>query len=301
MVHVLVADIFTVDAAGWVLPCKGRADLDNGEKLRETDGSHAYFGHCAGDLHAGLLEKMKPRPPLFPSLDSGANLADLQVRLTLAMGLVPLGIVFLLVAAGAPDWPSPGLWAGAGTALGGMALMGGLWRRSGNRTLRGFSTAQFLIRYLFIVLCPVLLWIVFGDVILDLGGIFPPILLGLLLLVYPVDRILRERVGADPMLAPRIEMAHIACQQIQMVLGIFAITGLISGAILDKSRDYPTDPAPLLLLLWMLALLSLLAGAVMGFAHWIRLFTKPLPPQPLDDEPPPAAPKQSLRFGSEKF
>ena len=244
---------------------------------------------------------MKAHPPLFPSLDAEARLAEVQVRQTLAMGLLPLGLVLLLVAAGAPDWPSPGLWAGAGTTLGGMALMGGLWRRSRGRPLRGFSTTQFLIRYLFIVLCPGLLWIVFGDVILDMGGIFPPILLGLLFLVYPVDRILRERVGADPMLAPRIEMAHIACQQIQMVLGVFAVMGLISGAILDANRDYPVDSTPLLILLWMLALLALLAGAVMGFAHWVRLFTKPQPPQPLDDEPPPSAPKNSLRFGSDKF
>lgn len=262
---------------------------------------HAYDDHGVGSFHARLLEKMKASPPLFPSLDSEANLAAVQVRQTLAMGLVPLGMVMLLMAAGTPEWPAPGLWAGAGTTLGGMALMGGLWRRSRKRHLRGFSTLQFLIRYLFIVLCPVLLWIVFGNVLLAMGGLFPPVLLGLLLLVYPIDRILRERVGADPMLTPRIEMAHIAGQQIQMVLGVFALMGLITGAILDANRDYPVDSTPLLILLWMLALLALLGGAVMGYAHWIRLFTKAQPLQPLDDAPPPTAPKNSLRFGSEKF
>jgi len=244
---------------------------------------------------------MKARPPLFPALGAGAELAEVQVRQTLAMGLVPLGIVLLLAAAGAPEWPSAGLWAGAGAALGGMGLLWILWRRSGHRHLRGFSTTHYLVRYLFVVLCPALLWIVFRDVIFELAGVFPSVLLGLLLLVHPAGRILRERVGPDPMQEPRFEMAHIACQQAEMVLGVFALMGLLTGAVRDANRDYPTDPAPLLLVLWLLALLVLLAGAVMGFAHWVRLFGKPSPPQPLDDEPPPAPPGEGGRFGSEKF
>jgi hypothetical protein len=243
---------------------------------------------------------MRPRP-LFPSLCAEAALADVQVRQTLALGLVPLGIVFLLMAAGMPEWPRPSLWAGAGLALGGMALLWILWRRSGHRHRRGYSTTHFLIRYLFIGLCPVLLWIVFGEVILDMAGLLPPILLGLLLLVYPVSRILRERAGPDPLLAPHVEMAHIVCQQVEMVLGVFALVGLVSGAVLDANQDYPTDPTPLLLLLWLLALLAVLAGAVLGVAHWVRLFGKRGPPQPLDDLPPPTGPRNNVRFGSENF
>jgi hypothetical protein len=244
---------------------------------------------------------MKARRPLFPSLCAEAALADVQVRQTLAMGLVPLGIVLLLFAAVSPKWPPPGVWVGGGLAIAGMGLLWGMWRRSGHRRVCGFSTTHFLIRYLFIVLCPVLLWIVFGGMILEMAGIFPPILLGLLLLVYPVSRILRERVGPDPMLVPHVEMAHIICQQIQMVLGAFALVGLVSGAVLDANRDYPTDPTALLLVLWMLALMAVLAGVVLGAAHWIRLFGKRQNPQPLDDEAPPADSKPGPRFGSEKF
>ena len=241
------------------------------------------------------------RPPLFPALGAGAALADVQVRQTLALGLVPLGIALLLMAAGAPRWPSAGLWIGAGAALGGMALLEGLWRRSGHGHLRGFSTVHYLVRYLFVVLCPLLLWIVFGETILALAGVMPPLLLGLLLLVYPAGRILRELAGPDPRLAPHVEMAHIACQQMEMVLFVFSIAGLVSGAIVDANRDYPTDPFPLLLVVWLLALLALLAGAVMGFSHWIRLFSQSAPPQPLDDAPPPAPPKDAVRFGSDRF
>ena len=242
------------------------------------------------------------RPPLFSSLGAEAPLAGVQVRQTLAFGLVPLGLALLLMAAGAPDWPAAGLWGGAAAALGGMALLRGLWRRSGGRPLRGYSLVHYLIRCLFVLLCPLLLWFAFSDVILELAGAMPPILLGLLLLVYPASRILREIVGPDPLAAPHLEMACIVCQQIEMILLVFSIAGLISGAIMDANRDYPTDPSPLLIVIWLLALLALLAGAVMGFSHGGRLFTRSAPPQPLDDEPPPAAPrKEGSRFGSDRF
>ena len=241
------------------------------------------------------------RTPWFPSLSAEAPLADAQVRQTLAMGLVPLGIALLLMAAGAPERPAPGLWAGAGLAMAGMAVLWRSWRKSGRRHLRGFSTTHFLVRYLFIILCPALLWLVFGELILEMAGLFPPILFGLLLLVYPVSRILHERVGQNPLAAPHAEMAHLICQQVEMVLGVFAVIGLLSGAILDANREYPTDPTPLLLVLWLLALMAVLAGVVLGVAHWVHLFRRPGPPQTLDDAPPDGKPAAPARFDSDRF
>lgn len=48
---------------------------------------------------------MKTPDTRFPTLASNAALADVQVRQTLAMGLVPLGLALLLMAAMAPDPP----------------------------------------------------------------------------------------------------------------------------------------------------------------------------------------------------
>ena len=240
--------------------------------------------------------------PWFPSLCVEAPLADVQVRQTLAMGLVPLGLALLLGAAGSPRWPPPGVWAGGAGALGGMALLWSYWRRCGGRRRRGFSTTHFLVRYLFIVLCPALLWVVFGQTILDLAGLFPPVLMVLLLALYPVSRLLRERVGPDPRQALHVEMAYLICVQIEMILGVFALVGVVSGAILDANRDYPTDPAPLLIVIWMLGGVAVLVGAVRGAVHWGRLYAEPAAPQPLDDPPPPsAAAGTRMRFGSEKF
>ena len=236
----------------------------------------------------------------FPSLGSDAALADVQVRQTLAMGLLPIGIVLLLAAAGAPDRPSPGLWIGAGFALGGMGLLWGLWRKSGRRPLQGFSTVHFLVRYLFVVLCPALLWIVFGEVILALAGFFPPLMLGLLLLLYPVGRILHERAGPDTQANPRWEMARILCRQAQMVLFVLALFGMLSGAVVEAHRGYPTDPTPLLLFLWILALLVVLISVVLATAHWQQLLGKRDSPKPLDDASPPPPP-DPLRFGSDRF
>ena len=114
-------------------------------------------------------------------------------------------------------------------------------------------------------------------------------------------RILRARVGPDPRLAPHLEMAHIACQQLEMVLLVFALAGLVSGAVMDANRDYPTDPFPLLIVIWLLAFLTLLAGAVMGFSHWVQLYTKTAPPQTLDDEPENSGPPPPGPFGSDRF
>ena len=244
---------------------------------------------------------MKDPQPLFPSLGAEASLADVQVRQTLAMGLVPMGIAGLLIAMTAPNWPPVGLWLGMGVGLGGMAMLWRLWRRSAGRYLRGFSTAHFAVRYLFLVLCPGLMWAVYGDTVLDISGPLPPILVGLLLVIYPVGRILRERIGPDPSQTPRLEMVHILCQQVEGVLVIIAVIGILTGAILDANKDLPTDPTAVLIFLWMLAVLSVLGAAVLVAAHWIRLFGKVDHPQPLDDAPAKTEPANALHFGSEKF
>ena len=86
-----------------------------------------------------------------------------------------------------------------------------------------------------------------------------------------------------------------------MVLLVVALVGLLTGVVLDANRDYPTDPTPLLLFLWLLALLALLAGIVLTVAQWHRLFGQRQPPQSLDDPPPPSPPASRLRFGSDRF
>ena len=242
------------------------------------------------------------RPPLFPALGAESPLAAVQLRQTLALGLVPLGLGLLLLAAVAPDWPPAGLWLGTGAVPAGMATLWILWRRAARNRLYGYSTAHFLVRYLFVVLCPALLWFAFGATMLDLAGALPPILFGLLLVIHPVGRILHARVGPDPQGAPRLEMAYILCRQIEMVLLVFSLAGLLSGTIVEANRDYPTDPFPVLVAIWLLALLGLLAGAVMGFAHWAQLFRRRKPPQTLDDPaPPPPDPDRVVRFGSDRF
>ena len=44
-----------------------------------------------------------------------------------------------------------------------------------------------------------------------------------------------------------------------MVLLVFSLVGLISGAVVDANEGYP-DPTALLLALWVLACMALLAG-----------------------------------------
>ncbi|HXK80064.1 MAG TPA: hypothetical protein PLB42_07810 [Kiritimatiellia bacterium] len=238
------------------------------------------------------------RPPLFPDLAASAHLADVQVRQTLALGLLPLGVAVLLMAAG---FPPTGLAVTAGLVMALMALLWRQWWRAQRGRTRGFSTLHFLARYFFVAACPVLLWLVFGGTILELTGAFPPILLALLLAIHPVGLILRARSGPDPSLSPRNELARIICQQTEMVLLVLALAGLLSGAVLDANRDYPTEPLPLLIAIWLLAVVVLVAGVVTSYAHASQLRGHPGPPQPLDDPPPAPPADQPARYGSDRF
>lgn len=237
----------------------------------------------------------------FPSLAADAQLADVQVRQTLAMGLVPLGLSALLAAAAFPEAPGPGLWVGAGLAAGGMGLLWWLWRKSGGRSLRGFSTTHFLVRYGLVLLCPALLWQAFGELALEMAGPAPPVLVGGLLLLYPVGRILGERTGEGGPGGARTALACVVCRQLQAALGTVAAATGLSGAIVDAHRDYPTDPTPLLMVIWMLALVVVLAAAAGAAAEWSRLYGKPRTPQALDDFPPAEGAKNPVNFGSDRF
>ena len=237
----------------------------------------------------------------FPWLASDAQLADVQVRQTLAMGLVPLGRAALLAAASFPETPGPGLWIGAGMAAGGMGMLWGMWRKSGGGPLKGYSTAHFLVRYGLILLCPALLWQAFGDLVLEKAGPVAPALAGVLLVLYPAGRILRERLGEGGPGGARAAMAWMVCRQLQTALGTVAAAAGLSGAIVDAHRDYPTDPTPLLMVIWMLALVATLASAAAAAAEWNRLYGKPRMPQPLDDPPPAGGAKNPVNFGSDRF
>jgi hypothetical protein len=77
---------------------------------------------------------------------------------------------------------------------------------------------------------------------------------------------------------------------------------MLAGAVADAHRDFPTDPTPLLLFLWLLALFGALLAIVAAAAQWKRLFGGEQWSQPLDDPPPaPPPPEKRVRFGSERF
>jgi hypothetical protein len=243
--------------------------------------------------------------PLFSYLAIMAPMAQVQARQTLAMALLPMGISVLLVAAMLPALPPVGLWICMGMAIGLMVgfVVVGMWARK--RDWRGFSIFHFLVRYIFIALCPLLLWTGFASTLHEMSGHWPFTLLMVWLVMYPVGRILHEKAGPHGAQSPRLEMAHILVRQVEMLLAVFALMGLVSGVILEANRDYPTDLTTPLLLLWILGVVVLLASALVSAANWVRLFTngRCSPPQPLDDPPLRSSPRvaKRIRFDTEKF
>ncbi len=244
----------------------------------------------------------------FQQLSLDAPAADVQYRQTLVMGLLPIGLAVFLVALSLPLLPPPGIWIGlAGTIV----LMGAfmlLRKWAERREWAGFSIIHFLVRYALAVISVYLIWSILPAALHETSGAMPFILLLLLLLLYPLGRILHELALSGTAASRGLEMVYILCRYLSGLLLLFAVLGLLSGSILEAHKDYPTDPTLLLLLLWVVGFVCVLWMAVLICVQWARLFPdmKILEPHalddpaPADDHPTPPA-HRTIHFDSEKF
>lgn len=250
----------------------------------------------------------QPPPPdaapasLFPALAPNAPLAFLPYRQTLALALIPLGTALLLAAALLPETPTPAFLATLAGGLAPMLLFAALWPLLVHRklTFPGAGLLHYLLRCIPAILTPTLLWMAFHRILHETAGAWPLVLLATAILLHPVCRILHEAAS------PRLELARLWLRQTEVLLVLLAILGLLSGAILEAHKDYPTDPTILILILWMLGILLCVASLVLASIQWqtLRARTAPdLPDQPLDDPPPPDSqpPPSTLNFHSDEF
>ena len=243
---------------------------------------------------------MNPPSIHFPALAADARLAGHQRRQTQAMGLLPLGLSLLFMAAATPQRPPAGLWRGVAGAIGGMVLLEALWRAARRGGLRAYAIWHWLLRYAFIALCPLLLWFATGPAILEKTGPNPPLLLGGLLLLYPLGRVLAELARARPRPAPALRFALVVVRQLQIAVVALAAAGILLGVILEAQGDLPTDPTPIVLLISLLVTLVLLAGVIQIVAG-VRGDLPPAAPRPTLDDPPPPPPENPVKYGSERF
>ena len=245
-----------------------------------------------------------PQPPatVFPDLLPTAPLAALPYRQTLALALVPLGTAILLSAALLPETPSPAFLSTLSAGLLPTLLFAVFWpplmRRQ--RTFSGAGVLHYLLRCIPILLTPALLWMAFHRVLHETAGAWPLVLLACAFVLHPVSRILHETAS------PRLELARLWVRQAEVLLALLGVLGLLSGAILEAHKEYPTDPTVLLLILWMLGILLFVATLVLSSIQWqtLRAGTlSNLPPQPLDDPPPPDLPPSpsTLNFHTDEF
>lgn len=248
----------------------------------------------------------QPPPSLFPGLapDAPPPGPVWAYRQTLVLGLLPVGTALLLAAALLPDTPSRAfLWTLACGMLP-LLLFAALWPRAMHRArrFRGAGLLHYLVRCSPAILTPALLWIAFHRVLHETAGAWPLILLAAALVLHPVTRILHETAS------PRLELARLWVRQTEVLLVLLGILGLLSGAILDAHKDYPTDPTVLLLVLWMLGILLFVASLVLAAIQWQHLRGglggAPVPqPRLLDDPPPPPSPDAPapLEFHTDDF
>ena len=244
-----------------------------------------------------------PPSPLFPDLVPSAPFATLPYRQTLALALIPLGTALLLAAALLPDTPPPAFLATLASGLSPMLLFAALWpclMRRG-KSFRGAGLLHYLLRCIPAFLTPALLWMAFHRVLHETAGAWPLVLFAVAIGLHPVSRILHEASS------PHLELARLWVRQTEVLLALLGTLGLLSGAILEAHKDYPTDPTVLILILWMLGILLCVASLVLASIQWqtLRARTLPdLPEQSLDDPPPPDDPQPTtpaLNFRSDEF
>lgn len=250
-------------------------------------------------------DQTAPSAPLFPALTPAAPLAWLPYRQTLALALVPLGTALLLAAALRPDRPTAAFVATLVGGLAPMLLFAALWpplvRRG--RTFPGAGLLHYLVRCIPAFLTPALLWMSFHRVLHETAGAWPLVIFAAAIVLHPAARILHEAAS------PRLGLARLWVRQTEVLLALLGILGLLSGAILEAHKDYPTDPTVLLLVLWMIGILLCVASFVLASIQWQTLRARgapEIPAQPIDDpDPEPdAAPDPSippLDFHTDEF
>ena len=246
----------------------------------------------------------QPDAPLFAAFspDAPPPLPSLAYRQTLALALVPLGTAILLAAALYPDTPSTAFLCTLAGGLLPLLLFAALWPRAMrcSAAFRGAGLLHFLVRCIPALLTPALLWLAFHRVLHETAGAWPLILIASAFVLHPVSRILHETAS------PRLELARLWVRQTEVLLVLLGILGLLSGAILEAHKDYPTDPTVLLLVLWILGILLFLASLVLSAIQWQTLRSRTAPdilPQLLDDPPSPDSPSTPppLDFHTDEF
>lgn len=235
---------------------------------------------------------------LFPALHPAHPTASLQRWQTAAVGLLPTGLALFFLALDAPGRERWGWGAAAG--LGVLAVHQAVWawlvRRMRGREGRGggLGLVHHLVRSFFFLLMPWMAWSAYGELLGEHGGVWPFAALGVLVALHPAERIAREAAKNG---SPRRMQVRETFVVAEIWAGLAGVAGLLSGAIQEAHKDYPTDPTLLLLALWVATLLAggaallvlLLRGAERGLLLSVRTN------QPLDDEPedaPPAPPER---------
>ncbi len=235
---------------------------------------------------------------LFPALHPAHETAPLQQAQTAAIGALPLGLALFFLAL---DAPGRERWAwGAAAALAVLAVHQAAWfglvRRLRGRPGRfgGLGLVHHLVRSFFFLLLPWMLWCACGGWLSEHGGAWPFAMLGILLALHPAERIARETAKNGSPVRMQVRETFVVAE---IWAGVATVAGLLSGAILEAHKDYPTDPTLLLLALWVVALLA--AGAAL-LVLLLRAAERGLllaqsANQTLDDEPETPLPPPERR------
>lgn len=205
--------------------------------------------------------------------------AHLQVRRIQQLGLLPLFITLALMYATHP-MTGPGLWTALGLCAGLEMILWGAYSLRTERTQLSswgayliemhdlwFPFFLFFAKYGFIAIGLSVLWIA----LTELG--FPStawhhLAFTAYVILLPIGRFIRELAGTDP--PPRLDITDNLCRMTTVILLAMVIAHVLSRAIISQSAPYGTDTDPLLLLVWILAILVIVSAMMVYLGRIIR-------------------------------
>jgi O-antigen/teichoic acid export membrane protein len=202
-----------------------------------------------------------------------------HIRWVQKLGLIPIFITGALIAANRTS-AGPGLWTALGLSLGlELILWGALELYSTHekktpwgeelvrRHDRWFPTLVFVMKYSFIALSLTVLWMT----IHDLGfptSLWHHILFVFIVLLLPITQAVREKAGADP--EPRVEAWDNICHCLNVILITIVVASLLCNLIVSQSSPYGTETDPLVLVIWVLAILIMISSMIIYLGRIAR-------------------------------
>lgn len=196
------------------------------------------------------------------------------------IGLLPLGLsLLLLFAHGARS--GPGLWTALGLSIGLELLLWGAYHLRHTEDVRStlgdrlvvrldewFPVFAFVIQSILIDLCLVILWVT----ITELGfpsSVWHHFLFALFILLLPYFQWIHEVNRMET--TPRREWLEHLSRSLMIINIAIIVASMVQALVQAQSEPFDTDPTPIVLIIWIIAILVVLSAMVLFMGKTVNI------------------------------